>query len=119
VTDEARGSRVNGFLVAVVLAVVVAVIGWLALLFVKAVVVLVAYALGVLLVVVPLLTAKRLIGDRTGKARRERIVAIGSAVLLGVGLCVIAHLVSRHGWLLIAVPAAVVLLSRLAEGRKD
>lgn len=109
----------SGFVVAVVLAVVIALIGWLALLFVKGVVVLVAYALGVLLIAVPLLTARRLVGDRTGKARRERIVAIGSAVLLGVGLCVVARLVSRHGWLLIAVPAAVVLLSRLAEGRKD
>ena len=38
-------------------------------------------------------------------------------VLLGIALCVVARLVSRHGWLLIAVPAAVVLLSRLAERR--
>lgn len=104
-------------MVAVVLAVLVALVGWLALLFVKGVVVLVAYALGALLIVVPLLTARRLVGDRVGKARRERIVAIGTAVLLGLGLIVVARLVSRHGWLLIAVPAAVVVLSRLAERR--
>ena len=116
-TDQARGSKVSAFAVAVVLAIVVALVGWLALLFVKGVVVLVAYALGALLIVVPLLTARRLIGDRVGKARRERIVAIGTAVLLGIALCVVARLVSRHGWLLIAVPAAGVLLSRRAERR--
>jgi hypothetical protein len=97
------------------LVAVVAVIGWMLLLFVKGTVVLVSYALGIALVVVPLLLAHRLVAGHTGSERWQRIGTIGQAVAIGVALCVIAHLVGQHGWLLIAVPAAVVAVTRLVH----
>jgi hypothetical protein len=94
---------------------IVALAGWLLLLFVKATVVLVAYAIGIALVVLPLLLAPRLLRGQAGSERRQRIGTIAQAVGVGVALCVIAHLVGQHGWLLIAVPAAVVVVLRTAR----
>jgi cytochrome c biogenesis protein CcdA len=96
----------------VAVAAVVALAAWLLLLLVKGVVVLAMYALGALLVVVPLLTARRLVGRRTGSERWRRIGAIAAAVAVGVLLCVVAHLVSRHGWLLVALPLGALVASR-------
>jgi hypothetical protein len=95
---------------------VVALAGWLLLLFVKGTVVLISYALGIALIALPLLLAYRLLKGHTGAERRQRIMAIAQAVGLGVALCVIAHLVGEHGWLLIAIPAAVVAVLRLTSG---
>jgi len=94
---------------------VVALAGWLLLLFVKGTVVLVSYGVGIALIVLPLLLAHRLVAGHTGTERRHRIGAIAEAVGLGVALCVIAFFVGRHGWLLIAVPAAVVAVLRVTH----
>ena len=44
-----------------------------------------------------------------------RLVAGGSAYICDscIALCVAASLVSAHGWLLVALPVAVILLGRL------
>lgn len=94
---------------------IVALAGWLLLLFVKGTVVLVSYGIGIALIVLPLLLAHRLVAGHTGTERRQRIGAIAQAVGLGVALCVIAYFVGRHGWLLIAVPAAVVAVLRVVH----
>jgi FtsH-binding integral membrane protein len=99
-----------------VAALVVAALGWLLWQLLTGVIVMTTYALGAVLVVAPLLLWKRLVGDRTGRARIERIGSIVATVLLGVALLAVANLVSRHGWLLVAVPAAVVLVPRMVAG---
>jgi hypothetical protein len=93
----------------------VALAGWLLLLFVKGTVVLVSYALGAALVAVPLLLAHRLVAGHTGPERRQRIGTIAQAVGLGAALIVIAYFVGQHGWLLIAIPAAVVAVLRVVH----
>ena len=95
------------------LVAAVAIAGWLLLLFLKGTVVLVTYALGIALVVLPLLVAHRLVTGHTGAERRQRIVTIAQVVALGVVLCVLAYFVGRHGWLLVAVPAAAIALGWL------
>ena len=94
---------------------VVALAGWLLLLFVEGTVVLVSYAVGVALIVLPLLVAHRVVAGRTGSERRQRLGIIAQAVGLGVALVVIAHLLGQHGWLLVAVPAAVAAALRLVH----
>ena len=94
----------------------VAVAGWLLLLFVKGTAVLVSYAIGIALIVVPLLLARRIVAGHTGVERRQRILTIAQAVAVGVVLCGIAYFVGRHGWLLIVVPAATVAVLRLVHG---
>lgn len=94
---------------------IVALAGWLLLLFVKGVVVLVSYGVGIALIVLPLLLAHRVVAGHTGAERRHRIGVIAQAVGLGIALCVIAYFVGRHGWLLIAIPAAVVAVLRLTH----
>src|SRR3954454_3157462 len=98
-----------------VLVAAVALVGWGLLLFVKGTVVLISYALGIALVVLPLLFARRVVGQSTGAERRQRIATIGQVVGLGAVLCVIAYFVGEHGWLLIAVPAAAVAAMRVAR----
>lgn len=93
----------------------VALVGWLLLLFVKGTVVLISYALGIALVVLPLLLAHRLLKGRTGSERWRRLGSIATAVGLGAALIVIAHLVGQHGWLLVVVPVAVVLVLRVVH----
>ena len=100
-------------LATVLLGAAVGLVGWLLLLLVKGTVVLVAYAVGIAMIVVPLLLTRRLLTRGPGSERRERAVTIGTVVLLGAVLCVAAHLVNQHGWLLVVIPAAAVLLGRL------
>jgi hypothetical protein len=92
----------------------VALAGWLLLLFVKGTVVLVSYALGAALVAVPLLLAHRLVAGHVGHERWHRIGTIAQVVGLGAALIVIAFFVGRHGWLLVAIPAAVVAVLKVA-----
>jgi hypothetical protein len=94
----------------------VAIAGWLLLLFVKGLVVLISFAVGIALVVLPLLLARRVIAGSTGPERRRRIGTIAQAVAIGIVLCVVATLVGQHGWLLIAVPAAAVAATRIGAG---
>jgi hypothetical protein len=101
--------------VGAVLAAAVAIVGWLLLLLVKGAVVLVGYALGIGLVVVPLLLARRILAGHSGRERWQRIGTIAEVVALGAALCVVAHLLGDHGWLLVALPAAAVLLVRLTR----
>ena len=77
--------------------------------------VLVSYALGAALVAVPLLLAHRLVAGHVGQERRHRILTIAQVVGLGAALIVIAFFVGRHGWLLVAIPAAVVLVLRVVH----
>jgi membrane protease YdiL (CAAX protease family) len=116
-TTAVRTSRplLASLLVGAGLVVAVGLVGWLLLLFVKGTVVLVSWALGIALVVLPLLLARRILGGHTGAERRQRLWTIGQAVAIGVALCAIAYFVGDHGWLLIAVPAAVVAVLRVAR----
>jgi len=79
-------------------------------------VVLISYALGAALVAVPLLLAHRLVAGQVGHERRHRILTIAQVVGLGAALIVIAFFVGQHGWLLIAIPAAVVAVLRVVRG---
>jgi hypothetical protein len=78
--------------------------------------VLVAYALGIAMIAVPLLLSRRLLGGQPREEKRERAVTIAAVVAIGAVLCVSAHLVSQHGWLLIVLPVAAILLARLSQG---
>ena len=93
----------------------VGIVGWLLLELLKGTVVVVAYALGIAMVVVPLLLSRRLLAGRVGPERRERLVTILTVVGVGIALCVAAGLVSDHGWLLIVLPVAVILLARVVR----
>ena len=70
------------------------------------------YALGVVLVAGPLLVGRRALGLRTGPARWRRAGALAGVVALGVLLCFLAHLVARHGWLLVALPVGALVAQR-------
>jgi uncharacterized membrane protein HdeD (DUF308 family) len=94
------------------LAAAVAVVGWLLLLLLKGTVVLVAYALGIAMIAVPLLLARRLLTGRPREEKRERALTLATVVALGAALCVTAHLVGEHGWLLIVLPVAAILATR-------
>jgi hypothetical protein len=109
-------SLLRSLILGAVLVGAVALAGWLLLLFVKGTVVLISYALGAALIVLPLLLAPRLIKGHAGQERRQRLGTIAQAVAIGVALIVIASLVGQHGWLLVAIPAAVVLVLRVAHG---
>jgi hypothetical protein len=93
----------------------VAVVGWLLLLLLKGTVVLLAYAVGIAMIAVPLLLSRRLLRGRSGPDRRERLATILTVVAVGAVLCVTANLVDDHGWLLIVLPVAAILLSRVAR----
>jgi hypothetical protein len=99
----------------VILAALIAGVGWLLLELLEGLVVVVTYSLGIALVIVPLLLTRRVLSGSRGRERFRRIGALLVAVLLGVLLCVIAHAVHRHGWLLIVLPAALVGFSRLVD----
>jgi amino acid transporter len=90
----------------------VALVGWLLLLFVKGAVVVIAYALGIAMIVLPLLLARRLLRGQPRPEKRERLVTIATVVLLGAVLCVAAHLVGEHGWLLVVIPVVAVAVLR-------
>lgn len=113
-----RNGLLPSLLLGAVLVAAAAVVGWVLLLLVKGAVVVVGYALGAALVVLPLLVARRVLGDATGRERWRRVGTLAEVVALGVALCVVAHLLGQHGWLLVALPAAAVLLVRLSHGRR-
>ncbi|MGY1810664.1 hypothetical protein ACI8AF_25120 [Blastococcus sp. SYSU D00669] len=116
-TTAVRTNRplLASLLVGAALVAAVGLVGWLLLLFVKGTVVLVSWALGIALVVLPLLFARRILAGHAGSERRERLWTLGQAVALGVALCAIAYFVGDHGWLLVAVPAAVVAVLRVVR----
>jgi hypothetical protein len=116
-TTAVRTSRplLASLLVGAGIVAAVGLVGWLLLLFVKGTVVLISWALGLALVVLPLLLARRILGGQTGVERRRRLWTIAQAVVLGVALCAIAYFVGDHGWLLIVVPAAVVAAMRVVR----
>jgi hypothetical protein len=97
----------------VVLVAVAGLIGWLILVTIKWLVIALLVAFGVALIIVPIAAGRRIIGPATGQARTHRIAQLATAVVLGIALIVLAVVVARHGWLLIVVPAAVVLIGRL------
>lgn len=105
---ERHGSLVGSLVLPVILVAVAVLVGWALLAFAKAVVVTVTYAVGIAIVVVTAVMARRLVAGRSGRARWRRIGGITMSVLLGVALIVAAHEVRRHGWLLIAIPAVLI-----------
>lgn len=115
-TSTVGGSHRSVFsslLAPVIFVAVAGIIGWLLLITVKWLVVTVMVALGIALILVPLFGGRRILGPATGSDRTHRLGQLATAVLLGVALIVLAIVVSRHGWLLIVVPAAVVLIGRV------
>src|SRR4051794_14603762 len=90
-----------------------ALVGWLLLLLVKGIVVVLCYAVGAALIVVPVLMSRRLLAGRRGSERWHRVRDLATAMLIGAALIVTGYYVARHGWLLIAVPAGLLALSRL------
>src|SRR4051812_17374402 len=98
-----------------VVVAAVALVGWGLLLVVKGTVVLIIYALGIALVVLPLLFAPRVVGQSTGAGRRQRIATIALVGGLGAGLRVNPYFVGERGGLLVAVPAAAVAAMRVAR----
>lgn len=113
-----RGALLPSLVLGAALAAAVAIVGWMLLLFVKGAVVVVAYALGGALIVVPLLLGRRILAGHSGREKWQRIGTIAQVVTLGAVLCAVAHLLGRHGWLLIALPVAVVLGGRLLRGSR-
>jgi uncharacterized membrane protein len=115
VQPRRRRALASSLLATCLVAAGVAVVGWLLLLLLKGTVVLLAYAVGIALIAVPLLLSRRLLRGRSGPDRRERLVTIATVVVVGAVLCLTANLVADHGWLLIVLPVAAILLSRVAR----
>ncbi|MHB8452759.1 MAG: hypothetical protein ACYDAQ_20235 [Mycobacteriales bacterium] len=113
--SERPGSLWTELVVPIVLVAVAALVGWLLLELVKGVIVTVGYAVGAALIVVPLLVGRRALARVQRPERWHRLGVLVSVAAVGVGLVVAAHLLSRDGWLLIAIPAGLVALSRLAD----
>ena len=114
-TPRASRPLLASLVLGAALVAAVGVVGWLLLLLVKGTVVVVGWALGLALIAVPLLLARRIVGGHTGAERRQRLWTIAQAVAIGVALCAIAYFVADHGWLLIVVPAAVIAVLRGAR----
>lgn len=108
--------RLPGLVVTVGLVAAVIFACWLVLLLVQGIVVIACYSLGMALLVVPLLLMRPVAGGRAGLSRWARITALVAASVLGAVLCLTAHLVSEHGWLLVVVPAAFVAGLRIRRG---
>jgi hypothetical protein len=115
VQPKRRRALAPSLLATCLVAAGVAVVGWLLLLLLKGTVVLLAYAVGIAMIAVPLLLSGRLLRGRSGPDRRERLVTIATVVAVGAVLCVTANLVDDHGWLLVVLPVAAILLSRAAR----
>lgn len=113
--ERSNDSVLGTLAVPVVLVAIAAFVGWILLELIKGVIVAATYAVGIALVVVPLLLSPRLMRDRQGRERWRRLGAIVTAVLVGVALVVIAGLLRRHGWLLIVIPVALVAISRVFD----
>jgi hypothetical protein len=97
----------------VLFVAVAGIVGWILLVTIKWLVVVLLIAIGISLVVVPIAAGRRIMGTATGSNRRHRIGQLATAVLLGFALIVLAVVVAHHGWLLIVVPVAIVLVGRL------
>ena len=117
--EHDEDSLLGSLVVPIIVVAVVALLGWGLLALAKAVIVTVTYAVGIAMVVVPVVLFARLVRGRTGRARWRRVGSLLATVLLGVVLIGVAQQMSRHGWLLIAIPATVVavwwLVDRIAE----
>ena len=112
-TRNSQPSVFSSLVGPVVLVAAAGLVGWLLLVTVKWLIVTLLIAVGVALIVVPFFAGRRILGSSVGPDRRHRQVQLATAVLLGVALFVLGFVVSHHGWLLIVVPAAVILLGRL------
>ncbi len=110
---DSQPSVFSSLLGPVVLVAAAGLVGWLLLETVKWLIVTLLIAVGVALIVVPFFAGRRILGPSVGPDRRHRQVQLATAVLLGAALVVLGFVVSHHGWLLIVVPAVVILLGRL------
>lgn len=117
--ERNRAGVLPSLLVTAGVVAVAAIVGWLLLLLLKGIVVLGTYVLGIALIVLPLLLARRIVGQSRGRERRRRVLGIASAVALGALLCAVANLVDDNGWLLIAIPAGLVLVERVLDRFQD
>ncbi len=90
------------------------VIGWLLLITIKWLIVTLLVAFGIALVVVPIAMWRRIVAMTTGPEKRHRVSQLLTAILLGLALIVLGVVVSHHGWLLIVVPAIIVLVGRIS-----
>ena len=113
-TRSSQSSVFGSLLGPVVLVAIAGVVGWILLVTVKWLIVTLLIAFGVALIVVPFFVGGRILGASAGPDRRHRQLQLATAVLLGIALLVLGFVVHRHGWLLIVVPAAVILFGRLA-----
>jgi hypothetical protein len=111
--SNSQRSVFSSLLGPVVLVAVAGLVGWLLLVTVKWLVVTLLIALGVALIIVPFFVGRRVIGVSVGGERAGRVGQLATAVLLGVALIAVALVVRHHGWLIVAVPVAVVLIGRL------
>ncbi len=112
-------SLLGSLVVPIIIVAVVALLGWGLLALAKAVIVTVTYAVGIAIVVVAVVLSPRLVRGRTGRARWRRVGSLIATVLLGIVLILLAREVSRHGWLLIVIPAAVVAMWWLVDQVTD
>jgi hypothetical protein len=96
----------------VLFVAIAGILGWILLVTIKWLVVILLIAIGIALIVVPIAAGSRIVGPTVGAVRRHRIGQLATAVLLGVALIVLAVVVAHHGWLLIVVPVAIVLIGR-------
>ena len=96
----------------VIFVAVAGIVGWILLYTIKWLVVVLLFAIGIALIVVPIAAGSRIVGPTVGAVRRHRIGQLATAVLLGFALIVLAIVVAHHGWLLIVVPVAIVLIGR-------
>ena len=99
----------------ILLVAIAGLIGWLILISIKWLIVTIMVVLGAAMIIVPIAGWRRLLGAQQGEARSHRVAQLVTTVALGVALIVLAFVVARHGWLLIVVPVAVVLLGRLVD----
>jgi hypothetical protein len=97
----------------VIFVAIAGIVGWILLVTIKWLVVVLLVAIGISLIVVPIAAGSRIIGPTVGAIRRHCIGQLATAVLLGVALIVLAIVVAHHGWLLIVVPVAIVVIGRL------
>lgn len=118
-TRNSQSSVFGSLLGPVILVAAAGIVGWLLLITVKWLFVTLFIAFGVALVVVPFFAGRRILGNAIGPDRRHRMAQLATAVLLGVALIVLGIVVAHHGWILIVVPAAVVLVGRLASRFSD
>jgi hypothetical protein len=110
---DPQPSVFRSLLAPVLFVAIAGIVGWILLVTIKWLVVVLLIAIGVALIVVPIAAGSRIVGPTVGAIRRHRIIQLATAVLLGVALIVLAVVVAHHGWLLIAVPVAIVLIGRL------